>query len=342
VSVENRKRLALTIGDPDGIGPEITVRFLHLWAKNALSNAQQADLMVYGDISALHRMAGVLNLSLPNASEHLQYHAIEADQNDLSQNARCGHIAYDSLVAAVTAIAKGDADALLTGPISKENLHAANIPYEGHTEILQDLANQHFSKPSLQASYQSDMLFLFQQFRMLLLTRHVPLCKVGESMTFEGVCQSLKTLCEFLTQQAKIDHPKIAMLGVNPHAGESMGKGQQHDSTEEARILKPAIQEIQRLFPSVTITPPLAADGAFRGFKVDQPPYDAYVAAYHDQGLIPFKMMAGLQAVNVTIGLPFLRTSVSHGTAPDIAGKGLASEESLVAAYQAALGLLTT
>jgi len=427
------KTLALTIGDPDGIGPEITARFLHRWAKDALNSPpwegwqaepdgvvsswandslQKARLIVYGDIAALRHMANVLNISLPKPSIQLQYRNIEigtfldtdgttpsgsachpshggefkgakdtyieADQNDISPLARCGYVAYNSLVAAVLAIRKGEADALLTGPISKENLHAANIPYEGHTEILQDLANQHFSntasqneippilnpvptrKPSrataeespaegggdkcldiaLEQPYQSDMLFLYQQFRMLLLTRHVPLSKVGESMTYEGVCQSLKTLCEFLTEQAKIPHPKIAMLGVNPHAGESMGKGQQHESTEEARILIPAIQTIQRLFPSVALTPPLAADGAFRGFKVDHPSYDAYVAAYHDQGLIPFKMMAGLQAVNVTIGLPFLRTSVSHGTAPDIAGKGIASEESLIAAYQAALELM--
>jgi len=389
------KTLALTIGDPDGIGPEITARFLHRWAKDALNSPpwegwqaepdgvvsswandslQKARLIVYGDIAALRHMANVLNISLPKPSIQLQYRNIEigtfldtdgttpsgsachpshggefkgakdtfieADQNAISPLARCGYVAYNSLVAAVLAIRKGEADALLTGPISKENLHAANIPYEGHTEILQDLANQHFSKSTSQGSYQSDMLFLYQQFRMLLLTRHVPLSKVGESMTYEGVCQSLKTLCEFLTEQAKIPHPKIAMLGVNPHAGESMGKGQQHESTEEARILIPAIQTIQRLFPSVALTPPLAADGAFRGFKVDHPPYDAYVAAYHDQGLIPFKMMAGLQAVNVTIGLPFLRTSVSHGTAPDIAGKGLASEESLIAAYQAALELM--
>lgn len=356
MSVETRKRLALTMGDPDGIGPEITARFLHQWAKNALNSSPSegwqarpdgvvskdtSSLIVYGDIAALQHIATVLNIVLPEPSAELQYQNIEADHGDVSPMARCGQISYNSLVAAVLAINKGDADALLTGPISKENLHAANIPYEGHTEILQDLANQHFPKSSTQAPYQSDMLFLYQQFRMLLLTRHVPLSKVGESMTYDGVCQSLKTLCVFLTEQAKIPHPKIAMLGVNPHAGESMGKGQQHDSTEEARILKPAIEAIQRLFPSVSITPPLAADGAFRGFKVDHPSYDAYVAAYHDQGLIPFKMMAGLQAVNVTIGLPFLRTSVSHGTAPDIAGKGIASEESLIAAYQAALELIT-
>jgi 4-hydroxythreonine-4-phosphate dehydrogenase len=215
---------------------------------------------------------------------------------------------------------------LVTGPISKEHLHDANVPFSGHTEILQHLARQMYHQP-----YQSDMLFLYKQFRMLLLTRHVPLRKVSETLSIKGVMRSLDNLAHFFQAHCKINSPRLCMLGVNPHAGEL-------DGDEEDRILKPAIQLISKKY-GFGIEPPMAADAAFRHFDVDRLAYDAYVAAYHDQGLIPFKMVAGLSAVNVTIGLPFLRTSVSHGTAPDIAGQGIADPSSLIAAYEAAIQL---
>jgi 4-hydroxythreonine-4-phosphate dehydrogenase len=215
----------------------------------------------------------------------------------------------------------------VTGPISKENLQAAGIPYSGHTEILQYLARKAYQQP-----YQSDMLFLYEQFRMLLLTRHVALRKVSETLSIKGVVQSLGNLSVFLQNHCGINKPRLCVLGVNPHAGEL-------DGDEEERVLKPALKLTSAKY-GYPIQPPVAADAAFRHFNLNQLAYDAYVAAYHDQGLIPFKMVAGLSAVNVTIGLPFLRTSVSHGTAPDIVGQGIADPASLIAAYETAIGLI--
>lgn len=310
--------VCLTIGDATGIGPEITVKFL-----NELDwNETSSQLIVLGDISALEQMAQRLQLPLPQ-HPRIQYESLQNDEN----NRLPGQIAFHSLEAAVQKIHAGEADILVTGPISKENLQAANFPYSGHTEILQHLARKYYQKP-----YQSDMLFIFKKFRMLLLTRHVALRKVHEALSIEGVRHSLDSLATFLKIQNHIEKPRLCILGVNPHAGEI-------DGDEEERIIKPALHSISQKY-DFPIEDPRPADAAFRHFDVKHLHYDAYVAPYHDQGLIPFKMVAGLDAVNVTIGLPFLRTSVSHGTAPDIAGQGIADSCSLHAAFKLALKLI--
>jgi 4-hydroxythreonine-4-phosphate dehydrogenase len=208
-------------------------------------------------------------------------------------------------------------------------LHQANIAYSGHTEILQDLANQYFPANT---QHQSDMLFVHEQFRMLLLTRHVALQDVRQHLKPETVYQSLDSLIHFLRDQQGIPSPKLGILGVNPHAGEMQ---MQQEFCEERDIIAPVLEKLSKKH-QISIDPPLAADAAFRGFNPKTPAYDCYVAAYHDQGLIPIKLVAGMQAVNVTIGLPFLRTSVSHGTAPDIAGKGIADASALKAAFDLA------
>lgn len=309
--------ICLTIGDSTGIGPEITAKFLQQEALQ--SNTER--IAIYGDIVALEQTAEHLGLTLPEGTR-FQYVAIQSSETHKS----AGEIAYHSLEAAIDAIHQGHAHVLVTGPISKEHLHEAGIPFSGHTEIL-----QHFARKVWQRPCQSDMLFLYQQFRMLLLTRHVPLRKVSETLSIKGVTRSLDNLADFFQTHCKISSPRLCVLGVNPHAGEL-------DGNEEERILKPALKLVSEKY-GFGIEPPVAADAAFRHFDVNRLHYDAYVAAYHDQGLIPFKMVAGLSAVNVTIGLPFLRTSVSHGTAPDIAGQGIADPGSLIEAYRTALQL---
>jgi 4-hydroxythreonine-4-phosphate dehydrogenase len=313
--------VCLTVGDPTGIGPEITVKFL----QHAAMQADTRELIVFGDIPHLARTAQALNLHLPE-SAHIQYRNMQATGFNATEK-QPGEIAFDSLDAAVAEIQQGRAGILVTGPISKENLQNAGIQYSGHTEILQTLARKYFHKP-----YQSDMLFLYRQFRMLLLTRHVPLRKVHETLSVRGVMTSVGSLIEFLQKHCRIEKPRLCVLGVNPHAGEL-------DGDEEERLIKPALKLLSQKY-GLDIAPPMAADAAFRNFNINHLPADAYVAAYHDQGLIPFKMVAGLNAVNVTIGLPFLRTSVSHGTAPDIVGQGIADPASLIEAYRTALELL--
>ncbi len=316
------KTFCLTIGDPTGIGPEITAKFLQHFAMHHSGH----HLRVYGDIYQLERLAEILHLPLP-VSEQIVYRNVQSVPGAEHPQKQPGQVAYDALEAAVSDIHQGIGHILVTGPLSKEHLQEAGIHYSGHTEILQHLARQYYKHP-----YQSDMLFIYRQFRLLLLTRHVPLRKVHEELSIKGVQHSLDNLLVFLKRHAGIERPRLCLLGVNPHAGEL-------DGEEEERVLKPAIRFVSEKH-QVDIPPPVAADAAFRHFNMHDLNYDAYVAAYHDQGLIPFKMVAGLEAVNVTIGLPFLRTSVSHGTAPDIVGQGIADPSSLIEAYHVAAQLI--
>lgn len=311
--------ICLTIGDPTGIGPEITARFL---AHQAALPDDGCVIRVFGDIANLVQTADAYGIELPE-TDRFDYEDVQHNRFS-SERKLPGTIAYDSIEAAVAQIHAGQAQALVTGPISKENLVLANVPFSGHTEILQHLARKLYGQP-----YQSDMLFVYRNFRMLLLTRHVALRKVSETLSIRGVNQSLSNLAEFFQTYCKIQAPRLCVLGVNPHAGEI-------DGDEEDRVIQPSLKLITEKY-GFGIEPPVAADAAFRHFDINRLNYDAYVAAYHDQGLIPFKMVAGLNAVNVTIGLPFLRTSVSHGTAPDIVGQGLADPCSLIEAYKMAI-----
>jgi 4-hydroxythreonine-4-phosphate dehydrogenase len=307
--------LALTPGDPTGIGPEIIFKTLA-----RLDQFPGINFVVIGSVKALKNAAASLKLTLPK-NDRVKYVAIENDKP--------GAIAYEALDAAVKLIAAKEADALVTGPINKNNLKDAGIDFPGHTEILEALAQQYISLSPVRA----EMLFVYKQFRLLLLTRHIALKDVPAALAKRGaVAGPLKILINFLRTTANVPEPRIALLGVNPHAGEIGGE-------EENKFYKPVINAVNNI-GNTRLEGPFAADGFFRGFNAEKPGYDAVVAAYHDQGLIPFKILAGHQAVNVTIGLPFLRTSVSHGTADDIAGKGIANEDSLIAAIRAAIEMI--
>ncbi len=307
--------LILTPGDPTGIGPEITAKALQ-----RLGEFPDMELTVIGSIDALEKASVDLNLPIPR-NDLIRYRAIEAELP--------GAVAFRAIDAAVKMIAEQKADALVTGPISKRNLLEAGYPYHGHTEILEELAKGYFDAKDARA----EMLFVYKNFRLMLLTRHIALKDVPAAITKQGaVARPLKTLISFLRKQLDVSEPHIAILGVNPHIGEVGGE-------EEEKYITPVIKAVNAIGAS-TLAGPFAADGFFRGFSVKDNPYHAVVATYHDQGLIPFKLLAGYEAVNVTIGLPFIRTSVSHGTAEDIAGKGVASEDSLIAALHAALETL--
>jgi len=285
--VPNRN-LCLTPGDPQGIGPEVTVKFI----TRHLHRYPDLHLDVIGSLSALHP----------------QVTCIDNDP-------------YQAIETAVQRMADKKADALVTGPITKR--HGG-----GHTEILETLARKLYPNVSSKA----EMLFVHHNFRLLLLTRHIPLHEISGALTPSACEASLEILIHFLHTRFGIAMPRIAVLGVNPHAGEIGGQ-------EESEILIPVLNRLNHK-NQAHLEGPFAADGFFRGFKAETPGYDAIVAPYHDQGLIPFKLIAGHQAVNVTIGLPFIRTSVGHGTAFDIAGQGIADESGLVAAIDTALQLL--
>jgi 4-hydroxythreonine-4-phosphate dehydrogenase len=309
--------LALTIGDPTGIGPEITAKALQ-----KLDLFPGVKFAVIGSLDALMKAANDIGVTLPQ-TENATYHDITADKP--------GTIAFQALVHAATMIAAGEAEALVTGPISKKNLHEAGHDYPGHTEILEGLAHRIFGAKDAKA----EMLFAYKKFRLLLLTRHIALKDVPAELAKSGaVARPLKALIQFLRHKAKIDEPRIALLGLNPHAGEIA------EDSEEKKFISPVIHAVNAIGAS-KLEGPFPADAFFRGFDADKTEYDAIVAPYHDQGLIPFKLLAGYEAVNITIGLPFIRTSVSHGTAEDIVGQNKAREDSLIAAIKAALDLIS-
>ena len=343
-----------TIGDPRSIGAEITVKALQ-----RLPELPPMRLTIIGDIAGLEATAGKLGVSLPQ-NDGIAYHPIDAEKP--------GAVAYLALDAAAQMMAglsspplaglmqkhqvenerglvnkfpvftspppsppasgRGASGhpILVTGPISKRNLAEAGYAFGGHTEILEDLARRYFNAPDARA----EMLFVYKNLRLLLLTRHIPLRDVAAALSQPGaVARPIKTLIAYLRHQAGVSEPRLAMLGINPHAGELEG------SDEEKKFFMPVIHAVNAIGAS-RIDGPFPADGFFRGFDPATTPYDTIIAPYHDQGLIPFKMLAGYEAVNVTIGLPFLRTSVSHGTAEDIAGKSVAREDSLMAALRLA------
>jgi 4-hydroxythreonine-4-phosphate dehydrogenase len=312
---------ALTIGDPLGIGAEITAKLLKQWGENP--EAMPYRLNVIGHIEHLQSTAKQLGITLP-VTDNITYTHIEADP--LTQ---AGKVAHKAVELAVQLTHSGNTQGIVTGPISKQNLWDAGYTASGHTEILEASAKALWQDDTLQA----DMIFLYEQFRLLLLTRHVPLMQVPETLKKPSSLASLKSFIQFLREAEQLPHPQLALMGVNPHAGEIGG-------VEEAEILQPLIEAINTQ-GMATLSAPQPADALFRGFNPFKPSFDAYVATYHDQGLIPMKLVGGFSAVNITIGLPFLRTSVSHGVATDIVGKNLASPSSLCHALET-LHRLTT
>lgn len=309
------RSIALTVGDPLGIGPEITLKALQQRARFG-----DVHFVVCGSLLSLKAAAEKLGMDLPAEDSRLRYQPVE--------NEMAGSAAFFAIKAAAAILAGGEADVMVTGPISKQRLQEAGHAFSGHTEILEDLAVNLFKAEGARA----EMLFLYRKFRLLLLTRHIALKDVASALAEKGaVARPLKTLISFLRHKAGIDEPHIALLAVNPHGGET--------GVEEKQLIMPVIHAVNAIGAS-QLSGPFPADAFFRGFDAEQTSYDAVVAMYHDQGLIPFKLLAGYEAVNVTIGLPFLRFSVSHGTADDIAGKGIASESSLCAAIETALSFV--
>jgi 4-hydroxythreonine-4-phosphate dehydrogenase len=217
-----------------------------------------------------------------------------------------GAVAAASVRAAARAALARQVDAMVTAPLAKAALAAAGVPYPGHTEMLADLAGVDTVA----------MMFVADELRVTLATIHVALVEVAARLTRDKLVSAIRLTRECLVQRLRVTDPRIALLGLNPHAGEEGMFG-----TEETRTILPAMQVAQE-----------------KGWSVDGPrgEFDAVIAMYHDQGLIPVKLLSRGKAVNVTLGLPFLRTSVDHGTAFDIAGKGLASADSLVEAARLA------
>lgn len=303
-------KIAITTGDPNGIGAEITIKalkYLNLPEDEIILISNKKILDYYGKLDKNYEI-----LEIPYTIEDIQPGKITIP---------AGEFSYQSLKTVCELRPK----AIITAPVAKNALHLANHKYSGQTEILQKfLAHD---------NQQAEMLFVANNFRVLLLTRHCALKEIH--LTKEIVIDKIKNLSNIFKNDFKIANPKFAICGFNPHAGEDGILGM-----EEIEILIPAIKELNSI--GIDITMPKPADTLFINaannyFNNEKDIYDCYIANYHDQGLIPIKTIASDKTVNTTIGLDIIRTSPAHGTAFDIAGKNVANPQSMMEAIKMAM-----
>ena len=282
-------RIALTTGDPAGIGPEIV-------AKAASDPA-------------------VLAACTPIVFESAADPALERGR----PTAASGRAAYDTLIRAVDAATQGQVDAIATAPVSKEAFALAGLPWRGHTDLLAHLTGAPFVA----------MMFESPALRVVLATVHIALADVPRALTADVIDRTIRLTIRELPRFG-VAAPRLALAALNPHAGEHGLMG-----SEDDRILAPAVARCRA--DGVDVVGPLPADTVF--VRAHRGEFDAVIACYHDQGLIPVKLLAFGQAVNVTLGLPIVRTSVDHGTAFDIAGRGVADPGSMIEAVKLAAKL---
>ncbi|MBP1685215.1 MAG: 4-hydroxythreonine-4-phosphate dehydrogenase [Deltaproteobacteria bacterium] len=323
-----RVRLAISMGDPGGIGPEVVLKAL---ATPAVAAA--VDPILVGDRAVWDETARRLRLRVATTEtprpRHLTLtvtstlpprHRRPGPTRGKADAAARGEAAYRAIVEAVRLVQAGRADAVVTAPISKAHLGAAGHDFPGHTELLANLCG----------NVPVRMMMAGPQLRVVLVTTHLALAEVPRRLSREAVLDTILATGLSLRQQFRIPTPRIAVSGLNPHAGENGLFGD-----EEARIIAPAIRAARRR--RIDVRGPLAADSLFAQAAHGQ--YDAVVCMYHDQGLGPFKLLHFADGVNFTVGLPFVRTSPDHGTAFDLAGTGTADARSMIAAMQLAARL---
>lgn len=326
----NKPRVGITIGDPSGIGPEIVLKAV---AEGDVCAA--CSPVVIGSADELRRQAQELGLAAEFdivTEEQIASGAFDQpvvfDTGNPNERLKWGALSAASARAAITAIEAcvrlclaGNLEAMTTAPINKESLKLADSQFPGHTEMITALC----------AADQSLMCFFAGDLRVFLLTIHCSLADAIKSITKERVASAIE-LADRELRRFGIARPRIAVAGLNPHAGEHGLFG-----VEEAREITPAIEEC-RTRHAIDVSGPWPADTLFvRAWRGE---FDAVAACYHDQGLIAVKCLAFGRAVNVTLGLPIIRTSVDHGTAFDIAGRGLADHGSMVEAIKLAAGLV--
>ena len=331
--------LALTLGDPAGIGPEIVLKAL---ADERLKDYCQ--ITVIGSRSVLESTYQQLHslTALVSPDQISIWDVPLSAKDDIKTgmgNAATGKASFAYLNTAIEQTIAGNFDGIVTSPIAKSCWQLAGHDYPGQTEVLAQATDRD----------QFGMLFVARSphtgwtLRTLLATTHIPLQQVSETLTPALMTQKLDLLIETLQQNFDIKQPQIAIAGLNPHSGENGQLG-----TEEQDWLFSWLEQAQTTYPDVKLiglVPPdtLWVKAGLAWFQdQSQSPIDAYLALYHDQGLIPVKLMAFDQAINTTIGLPFIRTSPDHGTAFDIAGKGIARCDSLKAAIELAAQLTGT
>jgi 4-hydroxythreonine-4-phosphate dehydrogenase len=323
--------LALSQGDPSGIGPEITLK---AWLKSH-DSAGAPPFFAVADPDCLAAAARDLDLEVPlkivagpEAGEVFPHalpvyalkHPVVGRPGAPDVRDAAGTIG--AIETCVRLVRNGEAAAVVTNPIAKELFHRASFRYPGHTEFLAELAERYFGERARPV-----MLIWSPRLAVVPATIHVPLARVPALLTRELLVETGLIVAKGLALGFGKKEPRLAFTGLNPHAGESGTMGR-----EEIEVIAPALADLAAA--GVRVTGPHAADTLFR--PSSRKNYDAVIAMYHDQALIPVKTIAFEDAVNVTLGLPFVRTSPDHGTAFDIAGKGIADPASLTAALRLA------
>ena len=326
VSTKELYKVGITLGDLNGIGPEVAIKALK-------DNRILSDFtpVIYGSTKVISHYKKLLDLqdfqytSCKNATEiHSKKINIIQVWNDEVEikmgeaNVTGGTYAFKSLEAATQDLSEGKIDVLVTSPFSKDAIQKAGFQFPGHTEYLADMAGE---KEAL-------MILVSPTLKVALVTTHIPIKDVSAALTKEGIAVKIEKFEQSLKKDFGIVKPRIAVFGLNPHAGENGKLG-----AEEQEIISPAIQQAKS--KGVLAFGPFPADGFFGSDMKNQ--FDGILAMYHDQGLTAFKALAFDDGVNFTADLPIVRTSPDHGTAFDIAGKNLASEQSMRSAMYLAV-----
>lgn len=309
-------RLVFTCGDINGIGPEICLKTF-----NKIYNPRKRQIIFLCPANVFHNAIKIVKPEfqyqvISNSSVEIIDKAKvtvidsgNAQQSTGKATKTSGRISYNAIIDSVKLVKAGFADVLITAPISKKAFQLAGIHFPGHTELLASLSN---TKKYM-------MLFISKKMKCGLVTIHSSLKNVHRLVTKEKLTDSINTLIKSLSNDFGISEPQIAILGLNPHAGENGNIG-----NEETKIISPVIKSHK----GKNVFGPFVPDAFFGNHLYNK--FDAVLGMYHDQVLIPFKMLNFNSGVNFTAGLPFVRTSPDHGTAFDIAGKGIASEESMI------------
>ncbi len=327
--MSDKIKVGITHGDYNGIGYEVILKMLD---DNRLF--ELCTPIVYGSakIAANYRkqlgLQGQAPVQIKEAEAAADGQASiinvigeEAKVEPGHPSAEAGKAAFEALERAVADLRAGKIDVLLTAPVNKATIHSELFSFPGHTEYLES---------SIGDGNKALMILFNENIRVALATIHLPLSKVAEAITKESLVEKIGLLNDSLTQDFGIVKPRIAVLGLNPHAGDDGLLG-----SEEKEIILPAVEECRG--KKIHVFGPYAADGFFGSGNYKK--FDGILAMYHDQGLAPFKTLAGGSGVNFTAGLPFVRTSPDHGTGFDIAGKGEASPDSIREALYAAIDI---
>jgi 4-hydroxythreonine-4-phosphate dehydrogenase len=325
--------IAITMGDPAGIGPEIIIKTLG--AETVFARCRPVvvgDEGILSDTARRLRMSVVINpierpaagVFKPGSLDLLPVtHLAPGEITIGAPQKKGGEAAYRYIVQGVTLVTAGVVDALVTAPISKEALNAAGYPFPGHTELL----------AAMTGAKDQVMMLAGPRLRVALVTTHLPLSEVPTRLSQEKIIKTIRITAQWLKEYFGIAAPRLAVAGLNPHAGEGGLFG-----SEETAMIEPAIQECRRA--GIVVQGPFPADSLF--FHAVSGEYDAVVSMYHDQGLIPLKLLHFRDGVNITLGLPIVRTSVDHGTGYDIAGQGVADPTSLITAILTASQMVLT